>query len=443
VTAGTLQAVGYGAFAAKVNAAGNGLVYLTYLGPYAGIVSLGPSESITATALAIDVSGSAYLAGYTNDPQFPATAGVFQTILGGYNFGQNSNDAFVVKLNSAGTALVWATYLGGPQSDRANSLALDPSGNVWLAGTTAGGFPGAPRGFQIGAGDFLAELKADGSALSYSAIFPAGAVGQAIGVDGSGLIHVAGQNGLVSTLAPLQPLAPRIFGIVNAAAGPFSGRLSPGELISIYGPGIGPSTAVAAAPDRSGLYPNSLGGVQVFIDGVAAPLIYASSTQINAQVPFLLTEPDSARIAITAGSLSLPVFRASVDSAIPGIFTTAGSAAAVNQDGTVNSISNPAKAASIVSIWATGTGNSFGVDGQVSSSAANTCVACQISVSGSAGINGLSLAVYAGAAPGIIDGVSQINFTVPSLSNLYTNQASVTLTVGTAVSPAAVLYMTQ
>jgi uncharacterized protein (TIGR03437 family) len=57
--------------------------------------------------------------------------------------------------------------------------------------------------------------------------------------------------------------------------------------------------------------------------------------------------------------------------------------------------------------------------------------------------NGLGLAIYAGAAPGIIDGVSQINFTIPPLSNLNMNQASVTLTVGPAVSPAAVLYVTQ
>jgi uncharacterized protein (TIGR03437 family) len=59
------------------------------------------------------------------------------------------------------------------------------------------------------------------------------------------------------------------------------------------------------------------------------------------------------------------------------------------------------------------------------------------------GVNGFGLTVYAGAAPGIIDGVSQINFTVPPLSNLYMKQASVTLIVGSAVSPAAVLYVTQ
>jgi uncharacterized protein (TIGR03437 family) len=447
ITAGAFQASGYGAFAAKVNAAGNGLVYLTYLGPPAGIITnFGPDAAINTTAITIDPSGSAYLAGYTNDPDFPATAGAFQTTPGGYNSGTESYsyDAFVAKLNSTGTALVWATYLGGPQADQGNSLSIDLSGNVWVVGTTAGGFPSASPGVTIGPGDFLTELKSDGSALAYSAIFASGSVGQAIAVDSVGLLHVAGLNGLISTIAPLQPFAPRIFGLTNAAAGPFSGRLSLGELISIYGPGIGPSMAASGKPDSNGLYPKSLEGVQVLIDSVAAPLLYVSATQINAQVPFLLTDPDNATISITNGSSSIPVFRASVDPAIPGIFNNAGNAAAVNQDGTLNSMANPAKAGSIVSIWATGTGVLFGsIDGQVATSAGNNCAACEISVDGVTSVNGFSLALYAGAAPGIINGVSQINFVVPSLSGLYMNQAPVTLTVGTAVSPAAILYVAQ
>ncbi len=442
VTAGALQAAGYGAFAAKINAAGNGLIYSTYLGPYAGFLALGPSESITATSITADASGDAYLAGYTNDPEFPATPGAFQTILGGYNSGQNSDDAFVAKLNANGTAVVWASYLGGPQADHANSLAIDPSGNVWLAGATAGDLSNVSPGVTNAPGDFLAELKSDGSALNYSAIFAAGVLGQAIAVDKNDRIHAAGRNGLISVITPQQPLAPRIFGIINSAAGPFSGRLSPGELISIYGPGIGPSTAVVGTPNGNGLYPKSLGGVQVLIDGVAAPLLFASSTQINAQAPFLLTGPDTATISIVNGSSSIPVFHAAVDPAIPGIFTNAGSAAALNQDDTVNSITNPAKEGSVVSIWVTGTGSMSGVDGQVAATADNNCGNCQVSVNGVTGANGLSLVVYAGAAPGIINGVSQINFTVPPQGSLYMNQAAVTLTVGAAVSPVANLYVT-
>jgi hypothetical protein len=89
VTAGGSS--GYGAFAAKfaakIDAAGNRLAYLTYLGPPDGIVSLGPSETITATAIAADAAGDAYLTGYTNDPEFPATPGAYQTTLNGGSAG--------------------------------------------------------------------------------------------------------------------------------------------------------------------------------------------------------------------------------------------------------------------------------------------------------------------------------------------------------------------
>jgi uncharacterized protein (TIGR03437 family) len=268
-------------------------------------------------------------------------------------------------------------------------------------------------------------------------------LGQAIAVDKNDRIHAAGQNGLISVITPHQAFAPRIFGLINYAAGPYSGRLSPGELISIFGFGIGPSTALVGTPDVNGLYPKSLGGLQVLIDGVAAPLLFASSTAINAQVPFLLTGADNATVSIVNGSSSIPVFRAAVDPAIPGIFTNGTSATALNQDGTLNSITHPAKEGSIVSIWVTGTGSTSGVDGQVATAAENTCIGCEVSVNGVTGANGLSLVVYAGAAPGIINGVSQINFTVPPQSrSLYMNQAMVTLTVGTAVSPGAVLYVT-
>jgi uncharacterized protein (TIGR03437 family) len=441
VTAGALLATGYGGFAAKINSTGNGVVYLTYLGPYAGRLTLEPSESITATAITVDGSGNAYLAGYTDVPAFPATAGAFQTVLGGLNSGQNFNDAFVAKLNATGTALVWATYLGGAQADQGNSLSIDATGNVWLAGTTAGGFPTGSPAFTGGPGDFLAELKSDGSALDYSAIFAAGSVGQAIVMDQSGRIHAAGQNGLISVITPQQPYAPRIFGITNAAGGIFSGRISPGEVISIYGSGIGPAMAVSGASADDGLFPKSLGGVQVSIDGVLAPLLYASSAQINAQVPFVLTDPDNAAISINSASSSIPVFRASVDTAIPGIFNNAGFAAALNQDGTVNSMANPAKVGSIVSLWVTGTDTRYEIDGQVATSAeAFTCNYCEVDVEGS----GLSLVVYAGPAPGIINGVSQINFKVPSLSPYYLDmhQVSVTLIDGMA-SPAVGLYVTQ
>ena len=107
----------------------------------------------------------------------------------------------------------------------------------------------------------------------------------------------------------------------------------------------------------------------------------------------------------------LPDFRASVDSSVFALFENySGYLAAINQDGTLNSAANPAKPGSIVSIWATGFGNAAGpLDAAVATTADDWCSYCQISVSG---VNNETVE-YAGAAPGLIDGVMQINFMVP------------------------------
>jgi uncharacterized protein (TIGR03437 family) len=403
-------AAGYGAFAAKINAAGNKLVYLTYLGPTAGIVSLGPSEIISAAAIATDAAGNSYLTGYTNDPAFPATAGAYQTMLNAPSDAQGSlpTDAFAIKLNPSGVTL-WATYLGGPGTDLANSISVDSSGDVWLTGNNDAGFPGTSRWSTSVAGNFLAELNANGSALLYSEEFPQGVLGQGVSVDPQTVIHVAGETGLISTITSAQPAAARILGIVNAAAGQLSGRISQGEVISIFGFGLGPDTPVSATPGSDGFFPNALAGVQVLVNGAAIPLLYVSAWQINAELPAPLTFSDAV-VQVVNGSAKLPNFRVSVDSSIFSLFLNPdGSVAAINQDGTVNSPTNPAKAGTIVTIWGTGFGNAAGsLDGAVSTVSNNWCGDCQVT------LNGENAPVdYAGAAPGLIDGIIQINFTVP------------------------------
>lgn len=401
---------GYGAFAVKINAAGNKLVYLTYLGPPAGIVSLGPSEVISAAAIATDAAGNAYLTGFTNDPAFPATKGAYQTMLNGLNDAQGSlpPDAFAVKLGPSGV-LLWATYLGGPGTDVANSISVDSSGHVWLTGSNAAGFPGASQWTISLAGNFLTELSADGSALVYSEEFPQGAVGQGVSVDTMTVIHVAGETGLISTITSTQPAAARILGIVNAAAGQLSGRISQGEVISIFGLGLGTDTPVSAKPGSEGFFPNSLAGVQVLVNGAAIPLLYVSASQINAELPAPLTFSD-AEVQVINGSAKLPNFRVSVDPSNFNLFLNPnGSIAAINQDGTVNSPTNPAKAGSIITIWGTGFGNADGsLDGAVATIPNNWCADCQVI------LNGDNAPVdYAGTAPGLIDGIMQINLTVP------------------------------
>ena len=139
-TPGALMPSGLGAFAMKINAAGTAIAWLTYIGSgsYSTITPFITSEN-TATAIAADAAGNAYVVGSTIDPNFPATAGAYQTALGNLPPGnppQTPTDGFVVKLNGGGGAL-WATYLGGQGADRANSVAVDSSGNAWVSGAPA------------------------------------------------------------------------------------------------------------------------------------------------------------------------------------------------------------------------------------------------------------------------------------------------------------------
>jgi uncharacterized protein (TIGR03437 family) len=403
-TPGALLGLGVGAFVAKVNAAGTALVYLTYIGPGYNPVSPNTNPANSVTGIAADAAGNAYVTGSTFDDLFPATAGAYQAVLAG------GTDAFAAKLNPLGTAMVWATYLGGKGTDAANGIALYSAGNVWLSGTTdSPDFPNR-QGWAQG-GDFVAALNAGGTALTYSARLPGDTAAASLAVDAAGTVHLAGYDGLVSTVSPAQPWAPRIFGIANSAFGPVGGRIVGGEAISIYGPHIGPSTPVTAVADASDAMPNSLGGVQVSINGTPVPLLYVSDWQVNAVTPLYLSGI-TARVHVRFNGADTADFVAAVVAAIPEVFQRGdGTAAAINQDGSVNSAEHPAPPGSVVAIWATGIGTTpFGAwqDGYLASGALDFGC-CQIYVQGHA-----ADVVYGGAAPGIVAGVAQVNFQLPA-----------------------------
>lgn len=397
VTAGVLSSTGSGAFVAKVNAGGTGLSYLTFLTPSLNF-------STMASAIAVDAVGNAYLAGSSGD--LATTTGALQPVP------TSPTDGFLAKLNPTGSQWTWATYLPGGTGAIPQSIAIDPSGNVWATGTNnLATFPNT-NGLATGLGpasDFLVGVNASGSKLTYSALSPTGTVAQSVAVDPSGSVHVAGATGFVSAIAPTTPPTMKISYFQNAFGGNATSRISPAEVISIFGPGIGPATPVTAVP-TGGLYPGTLGGVTVKINGSSMPLLYVSSNQINAVVPMEMTAGVQAIIHIEGTEPGAP-FPVWIVASAPQAFPTV-----LNQDGTVNSQNNPAKSGTTITFYATGWQSNFSplADGQVATTAQNSCLgACQIEQQILQSVGNLvgpsATVLYGGAAPGIVAGVTQFN----------------------------------
>ncbi len=174
------------AFVAKLNAAGSALDYATFLG--------GSNDDL-GLAIAVDAEGRAYVAGWTGSSDFPTTPGAFDPSYNGGFF-----DAFVAKLNAAGSALDYATFLGGSNGDHGLAIAVDAEGRAYVAGwTVSSNFPTTPGAFDPSynggyADAFVAKLNAAGSALDYATFLGGsnGDHGHAIAVDAEGRAYVAG-----------------------------------------------------------------------------------------------------------------------------------------------------------------------------------------------------------------------------------------------------------
>jgi uncharacterized protein (TIGR03437 family) len=212
------------------------------------------------------------------------------------------------------------------------------------------------------------------------------------------------------------PNSPSIAMVVNAAS--YSPAVSPGELVAVFGSSLGPSAPVGLQLDASGSVATTIGDTQVLFDGVAGPLIFASASQVNAIVPFGVTAGTTEVQVQYQGQASQSVPMIVVPAAI-GIFSLnssgVGQAFARNQDGSLNSPFNPAAPGSVVTFLATGAGqlSPAGVDGAVVS--ADSLPRPTLPVH--AVIGGQPAEVqYAGGAPGVVEGVIQVNLRIPAAS---------------------------
>ena len=256
---------------------------------------------------------------------------------------------------------------------------------------------------------------------------------------GFSLLRFVGDSSLwfangIGTLAVLSPsvlqlltLSPSVSFIGSAATG--TSPFAAGQLISIYGTQLGPASGSGLQLGPGDVVTNSNSGTQVLFDGTAAPIIYTSATQVNAAIPCAVAGQSSTQMVIEyMGAQSAPLTVALSPSA-PGIFTADGSgqgqAAALNQDNSFNSPSNPAPRGSIVTFYATGVGpTSPCVDGQVYQSNFPTIPLPVVVGVGSSGAH----VDYAGQAPDLVSGVAQFNIEIPS--DATTGVVPLTLVVG-------------
>ena len=252
------------AFVSKVSADGKSLVYSGYLG--------GPLAD-RGHGIDIDTAGNAYIAGLTSSPpnsNFPATVGP-SLAFGGLV------DAFVAKISADGGNVLYAGYIGGISDDRAHAIAVDALGNAFVCGSTLSDqqtFPvsaGPDLTYDGGREAFVVKVNASGRGLDFATYI--GDAGderaRGIAVDPRGAVYVVG--GTSSPVAEFPTVGPDLGfngladafiakidatiispgGIVNAASFA-SGPLAPGEIVSIFGSGIGPIAGVGARLDGSG-----------------------------------------------------------------------------------------------------------------------------------------------------------------------------------------------
>lgn len=167
------------AFVAKLNASGSALLYSSYLGGSGEDASSGHNQIV------VDAVGYCYLSGSTMSRNFPTTPRAYQpTMLGG------TSDAFVAKVNAAGSNLIYSTYVGGREDDYCNGLAVDESGNAYLTGltqspdfrTTLNAFQRVSRQREQAWDAFLTKLSPDGSTAPYSTYFGGSNGTRALGV---------------------------------------------------------------------------------------------------------------------------------------------------------------------------------------------------------------------------------------------------------------------
>jgi uncharacterized protein (TIGR03437 family) len=384
--------------------------------------------------VAIDKSGNIYEAEYLSSVVRKIdTSGKISTIAGTGTYGNTGDGGAATKatLESPLSLAVDSTgniYIGdtGTNSIREittdgniktiatnvspDSLAVDASGNVY---------------FTDGVSPVVRELLPSGSLITIAGSGTSGYGGdggqstlaqldhpQGVAVGPNGTIYIADTNNNIIRL--LTPVSFSVGAITNAASGA-GGAIAPGEIVAVFGSGLGPATLTSFKVTNGSIGSTIPGGAQIYFGASPAPLIYTSSGLAAAIVPYSVAGQSTANVALLLNGTTSVTTVVPVAAAAPGIFTSnttgTGQAAAVNvATGAVNSASNPVRLGGYISLYITGAGQTTpaATDGQIVSATALSILPVTVS------IGGISAPVtYAGASPTQVAGLTQVNVQVP------------------------------
>ena len=347
--------------------------------------------------VAVDSAGNVYIADTANNRVRKVAAnGVITTVAG------NGAAGFSGDGNSAVNAQV-----GNP-----TAVATDSVGNVYIA-------DGSARVRKLFLSGLITTIAGTGT-RGYSG--DGGSAPNArlngpssLAVNAAGSIWVADTLNNAVRLLQFTGGGTTVSAVTNGASN-LNGPVAPGEVVVIYGSGLGPSPLAQYQTDSNGLVPTNVGGTSVYFNGVLAPVLYASANQVAAVAPFGIVG-SLAQMYVQYQNVTSAPFNLSVASQIPAIFTLNGSgtgqAAAIdNKDGSINGAARPAKVGDFVQLYITGAGqtSTSGIDGLINAVPLPVPIATvKVTIGGqTANVN------FAGGAPGAVAGVIQVNAQIPS-----------------------------
>ncbi len=420
---------GRDAFLLKFNNAIDQVQMFTFLGGAADDIGM---------SMTLDTAGRIVMVGRTLSTDLATTQSAVQKVNGG------STDGFLAVIDPSTAANPFTisttrlTFTGAAGAAIARQQftirattgapewtidATTRSGGNWLAAT--------PR---AGTGNATIDVSADSATLA------AGSYDGTLNVRNTRL----GTNTVIAVTLTVTSTAGTLPDNAVVSAATFTGgAVAPGLLVTIFGSGIGPTALTTAQVTPQGTLATTLAETRVLFDNVAAPLVYVSASQISAIVPYAVATKASTALQVEYRGQKTNAINLRIADAAPGLFTAnssgKGPGAILNADNSLNTASNAVSPGGIVILYGTGEGitDPVGQDGQLA-----TSVYPKPRQPVTVRIGGKDAEVlYAGAAPGLVAGVFQINVKIPE--GLTPGPQPVVVQVGTASSSPEVTVAVQ